>query len=67
MICATGVVYGAVVEPDEVTCERCGHAVPAPPVTWTMQTESGRRSWLCEHCTREQVRSIEAKLDDVWW
>jgi hypothetical protein len=23
--------------------------------------------WVCPTCTREHVRSIEAKLDTAWW
>jgi len=23
--------------------------------------------WLCERCTRENLRAIEAKLDEAWW
>jgi hypothetical protein len=24
-------------------------------------------SWVCPHCTSEHVRSMEAKLDAVYW
>ncbi|MGB9378942.1 MAG: hypothetical protein WCB04_15670 [Mycobacteriales bacterium] len=48
-------------------CARCARTEPDPPPTWSLQTEGGRRSWLCEDCTRDNLRSIEAKLDEPWW
>jgi hypothetical protein len=26
-----------------------------------------RTRWVCPQCTREHVRSIEAKLERQWW
>lgn len=51
------------------TCGRAGTDLPlTPPLTWTLQiTEIGRRQWLCDVCTRANVRSIEARLDESWW
>jgi hypothetical protein len=50
------------------TCSTCGAvATDAVPVTWSASVEGGRRRWTCEHCAREHVRSIEAKLDSAWW
>jgi hypothetical protein len=52
-------------------CSRCGTtpedpAAEAPP-GWSFET--GRRGiqWLCLACTRDNVRSIEAKLPEEWW
>jgi hypothetical protein len=30
-------------------------------------TERGREEWLCEQCSRQNVRSIEGRLDSAWW
>jgi hypothetical protein len=52
-----------------VTCARWGATDPsgvAPP-TWSMQTGRRGAEWLCEACTRENVRNIEGKLDSEWW
>jgi len=27
----------------------------------------GTTQWICERCTRDNVRSIEGKLDEAWW
>jgi hypothetical protein len=32
-----------------------------------MEIVDGRTRWVCELCTRENVRSIEAKLEPEWW
>jgi hypothetical protein len=42
-------------------------AADALPVTWSASVEGGRRMWTCGHCARENLRSIEAKLDSSWW
>ncbi len=34
---------------------------------WSSGIERGRSTWLCQRCTRENVRSIEGKLDEEWW
>ena len=52
-----------------VACVSCGRTAEEPPLTWSR--EVGRRgstdpAWLCDSCTRENLREIEAKLDDVW-
>lgn len=60
-------------------CARCG--TPAqqgpdgrPVVPWTWSTAQDAtdpsqptRTLLCERCTREHARSIEAKLGSDWW
>jgi hypothetical protein len=50
-----------------VTCARCGVTVDDPPPTWSRQSSGGRDEWLCERCTRENVRAIEGRLDAEWW
>lgn len=62
-------------------CSLCGRpaagaddAVPgaspesvAPP-TWTTESDPVRGPvLLCPDCTREHLRSIEARLDQEWW
>ena len=49
-----------------------GNAADADPVaaarlTWTRGTERGKAVWTCDRCSREHLRSIEAKLDQAWW
>ena len=68
----------ATVSPDtgELTpllvCESCG-TVPPPDeqatarLTWSRGNERGRTAWICGDCSRENLRSIESKLDADWW
>lgn len=54
------------------TCRRCGAqsdegGEDGLPPGWSLATEQGRVDRLCDRCTREHVRSIEAKLPDEWW
>lgn len=53
--------------PRPVTCAVCGRAEQALPPTWSSQTSERGTSWLCERCTRENLRSIEGRLDEAWW
>lgn len=52
-----------------VACAWCGTLAPevAPPITWTSSVETGVTRWFCETCARENLRSIEGKLDSAWW
>ncbi len=50
-----------------VTCTGCGAQEPAQPLTWSMQIERGAELLRCERCTRDNVRSIEAKLELEHW
>lgn len=53
-----------------VTCSLCGATYPdgnQPPLTWTSSVERGQQRWFCERCSRENLRSIESKLDSDWW
>jgi len=38
-----------------------------PPLAWSADLIEARTRWICPACTRTYVRSIEAKLDQVWW
>lgn len=37
------------------------------PSGWSMATSERGVQWLCLDCTRQHVRSIEAKLPEEWW
>ena len=51
-----------------VTCSWCGAAADPMPLTWTSSTErDGRVRLYCERCSRENLRSIEGRLDSEWW
>ncbi len=52
-----------------VTCDFCGATAPSAelPLTWTTAFERGRTKYFCETCSRENLRSIEGKLDSEWW
>ena len=36
-------------------------------LTWMHGVENDREVWTCERCSREHLRSVEAKLDSAWW
>jgi hypothetical protein len=52
-------------------CARCGALGAAPPdglpEGWSLASSERGVDRLCAACTRENVRSIEAKLDEEWW
>ncbi len=52
-----------------VLCDFCGRRADGddPPVTWVTSVERGRVRRYCEECSREHLRSMEAKLDSEWW
>ena len=51
-----------------VACAVCGTtSADGPPPTWSSQTGARGTTWLCERCTRENLRSIEGRLDEAWW
>ena len=52
---------------DQVTCSVCGTTAEGPPLTWSMQVSERGQTWLCEACARDNLRSIEGKLDEAWW
>jgi hypothetical protein len=57
------------------TCTGCGRRPRSDeplthaglPWTWSVGRDEGRETVLCDGCTREHARSIEAKLDAEWW
>jgi hypothetical protein len=50
------------------SCRLCGRTSEDEfPLGWSAETIKGRRHWVCERCTRENVRAIEAKLEQEWW
>ena len=52
-----------------MVCLTCGTVAPSdpPPLTWSAAVERGRKVWTCERCMRDNIRSIEGKLDSAWW
>ena len=52
---------------EQVTCGVCGTVADELPVTWSSQVSDRGQTWLCEQCTRDNIRSIEGKLDEAWW
>lgn len=52
-------------------CSRCGTVADGPatslPLGWSTSTMEDRIDALCDRCTRDHVRDIESKLDEVWW
>ncbi len=52
---------------EPATCSHCGTTVADRPVTWSLDVGARGAQWICERCTRENLRSIEGKLDDSWW
>jgi hypothetical protein len=53
--------------PRPLSCAWCGAAVDDVPVTWTVQSSKHGVEYLCERCTRENVRKIEGSLPTEWW
>ena len=51
---------------DDARCQGCGRAAPStpPPLGWALAVQGGTRMWYCEGCARENLRSIEAGLDE---
>jgi hypothetical protein len=52
---------------EPVTCVGCGAVADEVPATWSSQVSERGQTWLCERCTRDNIRSIEGKLDEAWW
>ena len=50
-----------------MSCALCGATSPALPLGWATAVERGRTVHHCERCSREHVRSMEAKLDSDYW
>jgi hypothetical protein len=51
------------------SCALCGQQAETDdlPLTWVTSLENGRNLVYCDRCARENVRSIEGKLDSAWW
>ena len=57
-------------DPDApVTCSLCGRRADGPgdALTWTRAVENGRELAFCDACSRDNIRSIEGKLDSEFW
>lgn len=51
-----------------VRCALCAAAALGPPLTWMFENDPRRGGvWYCDHCSRMNLRSVEAKLDQQWW
>ncbi len=48
-------------------CSHCGKVAEGTPLTWTCSVENGIRHYYCDDCARENIRSIEGRLDSEWW
>ena len=51
-------------------CGRCGTLAESDdelPAGWSFETNERGIVWTCAPCTRDNVRSIEAKLLEEWW
>jgi DNA-directed RNA polymerase subunit RPC12/RpoP len=49
------------------TCGRMADDEAVARLTWVLGVERGRQVWTCDRCSRENLRSIEGKLDSAWW
>ncbi|MFE7269561.1 hypothetical protein [Streptomyces sp. NPDC057623] len=58
---------GSTMEPQPLVCARCGTRAEAPQPTWTCSVENGTRHYICDICSRENLRAIEGRLDSAWW
>jgi hypothetical protein len=54
---------------DRPVCAFCGVRADTGdlPLTWATSVENGRELVYCDRCARENLRSIEGKLDSAWW
>ncbi|SDO21165.1 hypothetical protein SAMN04515671_0160 [Nakamurella panacisegetis] len=49
-------------------CARCGTTAAGPPLSWMFEMDRRRGGvWFCDRCARENLRSVEAKLNQEWW
>jgi hypothetical protein len=53
--------------PQSVACTWCGVCAADLPVTWSIQTSPRGVEYLCEACTRTNVRGIEGQLPSEYW
>jgi hypothetical protein len=61
--------YSAVSEQGHtaVACSWCGTTADPVPITWTVQSSARGLEYLCETCTRDNVRKIEGSLPPEYW
>jgi len=50
-----------------VTCSWCGTTAPALPIDWVVSRSREREETYCVTCARENLRSIEGRLEQEWW
>jgi len=53
-----------------LVCSTCGLVPDGDAdarLTWVLGVENGQKVWTCDRCSRENLRSIEGKLDSAWW
>jgi hypothetical protein len=51
-----------------LTCQTCGVAAGEEvPLDWVSSIERGELQHHCGRCVRDNLRSIEARLDPAWW
>jgi hypothetical protein len=64
----SGILWGEPIEGawGMVSCSSCGATAEAPLGWMTEVTERGPR-YLCDRCSRDNIRSIEGRLDPVYW
>ena len=63
----TGRMTDDAVPPICATCGRVSDDDSDARLTWALGVENGRQVWTCDRCSRENLRSIEGKLDSAWW
>ena len=51
----------------EPTCVGCGATGDEGPLSGSRQSSAQGLTVLCDRCTRDNLRSIEARLDEIWW
>lgn len=52
---------------ENLVCSLCGVVADGRPPTWTCSVENGARHYFCDDCARDNIRSIEGRLDSTWW
>jgi DNA-directed RNA polymerase subunit RPC12/RpoP len=52
--------------PGMVTCSSCG-ATAETPLGWMTELTERGTLYLCDRCSRDNIRSIEGRLDAVYW
>ena len=55
------------VQPVCATCGRIPKDESEARLSWALGVEKGEQVWTCDVCSRENLRSIEGKLDSAWW